>query len=101
MMRIRAWYTQWDGDVCCVLDLSTQEGTILSNIIDECLPDIEVVESEVLGRNPIVACRVTEDPTSIEQWLEHGCNAVRAEKPVCRPLSVWTDEDVVNYFKLI
>ena len=32
-------------------------------------------------------------------WMESGCNAFDAKRPIARPMSVWTDQDVLKYLR--
>lgn len=33
-------------------------------------------------------------------WLEHGCNAFDAARPISQPMSFWTENDVLEYLKV-
>ena len=50
------------------------------------------------GRMVILGTRADESQTRIQSYLKNGCN-VFTGKIQCRPLSVWTKEDVWNYIK--
>ena len=99
MMRIRAWYTHWDGEVQWACE-GTGPGIALRNlVVDDCMLDIQDPAPGDEPRNLIVPTLVGDDPTLIDSWLTHGCNAYEADPPTCSPLSVWTDEDVERYIK--
>ena len=33
-------------------------------------------------------------------WLMYGCNAYDAKRPTCKPLSFWTEQDVLEYISV-
>ena len=33
-------------------------------------------------------------------WLRTGCNAFDTDDPQCKPLSFWTEQDILRYLKL-
>ena len=99
MMRVRAWYTHWDGDVQWQYE-ETLPGIALRNlVIDDCMLDIQDPAPGDEPRNLIVPTLVGEDPALIDNWLTHGCNAYDGVPPMCRPLSVWSEDDVERYIK--
>lgn len=51
------------------------------------------------GRKPILATMASESLLRKESWLQHGCNAFEKKKPVSRPMSFWTEQDVLHYIK--
>jgi len=34
-----------------------------------------------------------------QAWLQTGCNAFEAKKPVSKPLSFWTEQDILQYIR--
>lgn len=103
MMRIRAWDAHWCGEgvVMLVEGGNSSEMLVLSHVVREVLPDIEAVVVVESGHRPITAFRVGSDEQRRADWLLYGCNAFDALVPECRPLSVWTDDDVRDYLKLV
>lgn len=33
------------------------------------------------------------------QWIKEGCNAFDNKKPISKPLSFWTEQDILHYIK--
>ena len=48
----------------------------------------------------IVATMATESLLRRTDWIRHGCNAFDAKRPQSKPMSFWTDQDVLQYIKL-
>ena len=46
--------------------------------------------------NGILAC---ESERRTDAWLKTGCNAFESKKPVSKPMSFWTEQDVLQYIK--
>lgn len=96
IMRIRAWYIHWDGDVC-ILPQGTQADRVLIEVTRDVFPELSVHVTR--GSHPIVPFMVEADPEKRENWLRYGCNAFEAPEPECRPLSTWLHEDLHLYLK--
>ena len=45
---------------------------------------------------PIVGTTAEESQLRKESWLKYGCN-IYGHSPVCRPLSFWTEQDILEY----
>lgn len=45
---------------------------------------------------PIVGTTAEESQLRRESWLKYGCN-IYGHSPVCRPLSFWTERDILEY----
>lgn len=41
-----------------------------------------------------------ESRQRLERWLEVGCNAFESKDPASKPLSFWTEQDILKYIKL-
>ena len=39
----------------------------------------------------------TESRLRKEKWIQHGCNAFDSERPISKPLSFWTEQDILQY----
>lgn len=50
---------------------------------------------------PIVGTMAEESRRRREAWLKTGCNAFDSKKPISKPMSFWTEQDVLQYIKLI
>ena len=99
MMRIRAWYLHWEGEVHWKLEGTLPGIALRLLVVDDCALDIEDPAPGGKICNQIVPFVVGDDPCLIENWLEYGCNAFEAEPPQCRPLSIWTEEDLTNFVR--
>ncbi len=51
-------------------------------------------------RMPIVGTMACESSTREKAWLMNGCNAFEAKYPQSRPLSFWTENDILMYLFL-
>lgn len=49
------------------------------------------------GRRPITATMACEGRMRQSAWLQHGCNAFDAARPISQPMSFWTEQDVLQY----
>lgn len=51
------------------------------------------------GRKPIIATMACESVMRKTQWLIDGCNAFDVKRPTSKPMSFWTEQDVLLYIK--
>lgn len=51
------------------------------------------------GRKPIVATMACESQNRRAVWFQQGCNAFDSTKPISKPMSFWTEQDVLEYLK--
>ena len=51
------------------------------------------------GRKPIIATMATESTMRTQKWLQEGCNAFDVTRPNSKPMSFWTEQDVLLYIK--
>lgn len=51
------------------------------------------------GKKPMIATMADESELRKTQWLKTGCNAFDIKRPVSKPMSVWTEQDVLHYIK--
>lgn len=51
------------------------------------------------GRKGIVGTMATESKQRRDGWLKTGCNAFDASVPLSKPMSFWTEQDVLRYLK--
>jgi 3'-phosphoadenosine 5'-phosphosulfate sulfotransferase (PAPS reductase)/FAD synthetase len=49
------------------------------------------------GRAAIIGTMTDESMQRKQGWLKTGCNAFDSERPISKPLSVWTEQDVLTY----
>ena len=52
------------------------------------------------GRKAIIGIMASESRRRQDAYLKTGCNAFDGKKPVSKPLSVWTEQDILQYIKL-
>lgn len=57
------------------------------------------VYQELTKRRPIVATMACESQLRFINWLNVGCNAFESKDPKSKPLSFWTENDVLQYIK--
>lgn len=51
------------------------------------------------GRKPIVATMTVESEQRQSSWLKYGCNSFNSKRPMSKPMSFWTEQDVLLYIK--
>ncbi len=51
------------------------------------------------GRKPFIGTMTEESALRKSSWLINGCNAFELKKPQSRPLSFWTEQDILQYIK--
>lgn len=49
------------------------------------------------GFHPIVATMAEESELRKQSWIKYGCNAFDMKRPMSRPMSFWTEYDVLKY----
>ena len=50
-------------------------------------------------RKPILGTTAAESSMRTQKWLEEGCNAFYNKRPGSKPLSFWTEQDILLYLK--
>lgn len=55
--------------------------------------------SKRTGRKPMVATMTVESMLREKDWLKSGCNAFDGKDPKSKPMSFWTEQDVLQYIK--
>ena len=50
-------------------------------------------------RNPFLATMAEESSLRLQKWLHEGCNAFESKHPHSKPMSFWTEQDVLRYIK--
>ena len=51
------------------------------------------------GKTPIIGTLAAESERRMQAWLQTGCNAFDAKRPVSKPMSFWTEQDVLRYLR--
>ena len=49
------------------------------------------------GRKPFIGTMAGESQNRYKTWLKNGCNAFDSPTPTSRPLSFWTEGDILQY----
>ena len=52
-----------------------------------------------VGKKPITAIMASESKRREGAWLATGCNAFEGKRPMSKPMSFWTEQDVLQYIK--
>ena len=52
------------------------------------------------GRKPIIGTMAEESELRLSQYIKHGCNMLEKGNPMSAPMSFFTEQDVLNYFRL-
>lgn len=49
------------------------------------------------GNHPILGIMAGESSKRKQDYLKFGCNAFNANRPVCRPIAFWNEQDILQY----
>ena len=49
------------------------------------------------GRKPIVGTMTHEGRARLNSWLKTGCNSFDSKAPMSKPMSFWTEQDILQY----
>lgn len=52
------------------------------------------------GNKPIVATMAEESRQRLDGWLKTGCNAYDSDRPMSKPISFWTEQDILEFLYL-
>ncbi len=52
------------------------------------------------GRKSIIGTMTCESLLRLQKFLQFGCNTYQGEHPTSKPLSFWTDQDVMQYLRM-
>ena len=52
-----------------------------------------------INKNPIIGVMAGESVRRETAWLKTGCNAFDTKRPMSKPMSFWTQQDVLRYLK--
>ena len=55
--------------------------------------------SKETGRFPILGTLASESIARRNEWIRSGCNLFDSKKPTSKPISFWTDNDILEYIK--
>lgn len=48
------------------------------------------------GKKPIVATMAAESKQRLDGWCKTGCNAFDSDRPMSKPISFWTEQDILS-----
>lgn len=48
------------------------------------------------GKKPIVATMADESKQRLDGWCKTGCNAFDSDRPMSKPISFWTEQDILS-----
>lgn len=51
------------------------------------------------GMKPIIGTMAKESAQRKSNWIRYGCNAFDSDRPSSRPLSFWTEQDILQYIQ--
>ena len=51
------------------------------------------------GRKPILGTMACERHVRNTEWLKNGCNSFDSKRQTSKPLSIWTEQDILEYLK--
>lgn len=51
------------------------------------------------GKKAIIGTMASESKQRKSQWIQYGCNAFNAKIPTSKPLSFWTEQDILKYIQ--
>lgn len=51
------------------------------------------------GRKAFIGTLADESHLRYTTWLKNGCNAFNANRPTSKPLSFWTEQDILEYIR--
>jgi len=51
------------------------------------------------GKMPIIGTLADESHRRKQAWFKTGCNGFDAKRPLSKPLSFWTEQDILRYLK--
>ncbi len=51
------------------------------------------------GLKPIIGTMADESRIRTQAYLRTGCNSFESKRPISRPMSIWTEQDVLHYIK--
>lgn len=49
------------------------------------------------GLHPVLATMTEESVLRLQKWMQHGCNMFDGTRPISKPMSFWTEQDVLRY----
>lgn len=56
--------------------------------------------AKATGRYPIMGTMACESINRKNEWIRSGCNIVDGREPMSKPISFWTEQDILEYIKI-
>ena len=97
-MRLEEWFIEKNGFVY-VHRTDKRKDEVLLDIIHKQQLDVIVLNSEPKGLFGIESTLAMDNENQKQRWLEYGSNEI-CNNGVCRPLSIWTEEDIDKYIEV-
>lgn len=73
-------------------------------ISDKCCDVLKKEPSESYeketGRKPFIATLAEESNLRTSNYLRYGCNAFNSKRPTSKPLSIWTEQNILEYIDI-
>lgn len=73
------------------------------NVGDECCDIMKKNPAKVFekrsGLKPYIGTQAQESKQRESNWIKYGCNAFDMKRPQSKPLSFWTEQDILAYIK--
>jgi 3'-phosphoadenosine 5'-phosphosulfate sulfotransferase (PAPS reductase)/FAD synthetase len=68
----------------------------ISNV---CCNAMKKLPAKRIKKYPIIATMAEESRLRTQKWLQQGCNAFDARGPKSKPMSFWTEQDILQYVR--
>jgi 3'-phosphoadenosine 5'-phosphosulfate sulfotransferase (PAPS reductase)/FAD synthetase len=88
----KSHYTKWRG----LVDSPFKISHLCCGIMKE--NPLEKYEKQS-GKHPMVGTMAAESERRKQAWLQTGCNNFETDHPISKPLSFWTNQDVLRYIR--
>lgn len=74
------------------------------DVSDKCCDVMKKLPAEKFEKesklHPIIGTTAEESSQRKSNWIKYGCNAFATKRATSRPLSFWTEQDILQYIKL-
>ena len=66
-------------------------------VSEKCCDEMKKKPASAIKKKPILGVMASESKMRTDSWLHNGCNAYDMKKPSSRPISFWTENDILQY----
>jgi 3'-phosphoadenosine 5'-phosphosulfate sulfotransferase (PAPS reductase)/FAD synthetase len=104
--KLDEWYTAWGGQ-CYVSFSGGKDSTVLAYLAARylssfrCCGIMKKSPSKSYEHRadvkPTTATMAEESLLRMQKWRETGCNAFEGKRPLSKPMSFWTEQDVLRF----